>query len=80
MRGLQDEIVLWSFATTCKIISDRFWCSKIRVDVVHFVGSCESCQKAHLTKQNGAHGEVPVSGLFHTCSIDFAGPLTRRLR
>ena len=50
MRGLHDEIGHWSFTTTHKIISDRFWWPKIRIDVAHFVWSCDSCQKANPQK------------------------------
>ena len=75
MKGLHDEIGHWSFATTYKIISDRFWWPKIRMDVAHFVRSCDSCQKANPSEPNGPYGRMPVSGLFHTWSIDFAGPL-----
>ena len=75
MKGLKDEIGHWSFAKTYKIISDRFWWPKIRVDAAHFVRSWESCQKTNPAEQNGPYGRMPVSGLFHTWSIDFAGPL-----
>ena len=75
MRGLHDEFGHWSFVTTYKIIYDRFWWPKIRIDVAHFVPSCDSCQKSNPPEQNGPYGSMPVSGLFHTWSIDFAGPL-----
>ena len=77
MRGLHDEIGHWSFATRYTVISDRFWWKKIRVDVAHFVRSCDSCQKANPPEQNGSHGRMTVSGLFRTWSIDFARPLKK---
>ena len=75
MRGLHDEIGHWSFATPYKIISDRFCWPKIRIAVAHFVRICDSCQKANPSEQNGPSGRMPVYGLFHIWSIDFAGPL-----
>ena len=75
MRGLHDEIGHWSFATTYKIISDRFCWPKIRVDDAQFVRSCDSCQKANPSERNWLYRRMPVSGLFHTWPIDFAGPL-----
>ena len=75
IRGLHDEIGNWSFATTYKIISGRLWRLKIRMDVPHFVRSRDSCQKADPLEQKGPYRKMPVSGLFHTWSIDFAGPL-----
>ena len=74
IRGLHDEIGHWRFATTSKIISDRFWWPKIRMDVAHFVRNCESFQKANPQEKNVPNGRMPVSGLFHAWSIDFAGP------
>ena len=78
MRGLHNEIRHLSFATTYKVISDRFWWPKILLDVAHFVRSCDYCQKANPTEQNGLYGRVSVSGLFHTWSTDFAGSLKER--
>ena len=71
-RGLHDEIGHWSFATTCKIVSDRLWWQKIRTDFAHFVRSCYSNQNSSPSEQNGPYRRMPVSGLFHTWSFDFA--------
>ena len=43
--------------------------------VTHFVRICQSCRKANPLEQNGSHGMMPVIGLFHAWSIDFAGPM-----
>ena len=75
MKGLHDEIGHWSFATTHKIISDRFRGPKMRIDVAHLVRSFISCQKANPSEKNGPNGRVQVSGMCHTWSIDFLGPL-----
>ena len=75
MKGLHDEIGHWDFATTYEIISGRFWWPKIRPDVAHFVRSCDVCQKVNPSEQHRPFGKIPVSGLFHTWSVDFAGPL-----
>ncbi len=47
----------------------------MRVDAAHFVKSCDECQKANPSEQS-PHGKHPVSGLFHTLSIHFAGPFS----
>ena len=75
VKGLHIEIGHCSFASTYKIISDRFCWPKIWIDVAHFVRSCDSCQKANPSEQNGLYGRMPFSRLFHTWSIYFAGPL-----
>ena len=75
MRGLHNEIGHWSFATTYKIIPDRFWWPKIQVDVAQFVRRIDSCQKAKSPEQNEPYGRMPDCRFFHTWSIDFAGPL-----
>ena len=66
MSGFHDEIGHWSFATTYKIISGRFWCPKIRVCVAPFVRGCDSCQNANPSEQNEPYWRMPVSGFFYT--------------
>ena len=44
-------------------------------DIAHFVRSCDLYQKTNPSEQSSPYGKIPVSGLFHTCSIDFACPL-----
>ncbi len=68
-----DDIGHWDFTTTYQIGSEQFRRPKMRVDVAHFMKSCDECQKANPAEQNRPHGKLPVSGLFHTWSIDFAG-------
>lgn len=75
LAGLHDLIGPWSFATTYKIIFDRFWWSGIRPEATHLVMSCDACQRTNPSEQNLPYGRMPVSGPFHTCCIDFAGPL-----
>ena len=75
MRGLHDEVGHWDFGTTYRMISDRFWWPSMRKEVAHFVRSCDICQKTNAPEQGRPYGKMPVSGLFHTWSIDFAGPL-----
>ncbi len=70
MEGLHEEIGRWDFATTYKIVSDRFWWPRTRPDIAHFVRSCDPSQKT-----NPPYGKIPVSGLFYTWSIGFGSPL-----
>ncbi len=44
-------------------------------DIAHFVRNCDPRQKTNPPEQSCSFGKIPVSGLFHTWSIDFAGPL-----
>ena len=75
MKGLHDEIGHWDFRTTYAIITEKFWWPTVRPDVAQFVRSCDTCQKTNPPEQHRPYGKLPVSGLFHTWSIDFAGPL-----
>lgn len=75
MKGLHDEIGHWDFRTTYTVIAEMFWWPTMRPDVAHFVRSCDICQKTNPPEQKRPYGKLPVSGLFHTWSIDFAGPL-----
>ena len=75
MTGLHDEIGHWDFKTTYDVISQRFWWPTIRPYVSRFVKSCDVCQKINPPAQNRPYGKMPISGLFHTWSIDFEGPL-----
>ena len=52
----------------------------MRKDVADFVKSCDECQKAKPSVKDGVVSKMPVSGLFHTWSIDFAGPLPKSKR
>ncbi len=75
MEGLHNEIGHWDFATTYQIITDGFWWSTMRPDIAHFVRSCDPYQKTDPPERRSPYGEITVSGLFQTWSIDFAGPL-----
>ena len=57
MEGLHDEIDHWDFATTYKVITDRFWWPRIRPDVAHFVQSRDPCQKTNPTEQSIPYGK-----------------------
>ncbi len=73
MEGLHDEIGDWDFSKTYKIISDKFWCPKMRPDISQFVRNCDPCQNTNTAKQSTPYGKIPVSVLFYTWSIDFSG-------
>ena len=46
----------------------------MRIDVAHFVKSCDECPKANPSEQNRPHGKLPVSMLFNTRSIELPVP------
>ncbi len=75
IEGLHGEIGHWDFATTCEMIKNIFWKLRMQPDIAHFVRSCDPCQKTNSPEQSSPYGKIPVSRLFHTWAIDFAGPL-----
>ena len=71
LNSTHDEIGLWNFATTYKIVSDRFRWPTIRPDASKFVRGCDACQKTNPASEHLLYGKLPVNGLFHAWSIDF---------
>ncbi len=49
----------------------------MRQKVASFVKSCDTYKKTKPANRNELAGKIPISGLFHTWYIDFAGPLLR---
>ncbi len=49
----------------------------MRHEVANFVKSCDTCQKTKPVNRKELAGRNPISGLFHTYCIYFAGPLPR---
>lgn len=79
MKGLHDEIGHWDFNKTYRIMSERFLWPAMRMEVYYFVESGDICQKTNPPVQGLAYGKMPVCGLFHTLSLDFAVPLLPQL-
>ena len=49
----------------------------MRQEVASFVKSCDTCQKTKPANRKEFSGRIPISGLFQTWCVDFAGPLPR---
>ena len=49
----------------------------MRSEVSNFVRSCDVCQKIKPDNREEFQGRIPISGLFNTWLIDFAGPLPK---
>ena len=49
----------------------------MRQEVASFVKSFDTCQKTKPANRKEFAGNIPISGLFHTWCIGFAGPLPR---
>ncbi len=77
LRRLHDEFRHWDFNSTYQFVLNRFWRPNIRQEVARFVKSCDTCQKTKPANRKESAGRIPISGLFHTWCIDFAGPLLR---
>ncbi len=50
----------------------------MRQEVASFVKSCDTCQKTTPANQKESAKKIPISELFDTWCIDFAGTLPRR--
>lgn len=72
-----DCIGHWDFNTMYTIISERFWWPTMRMDVARFLRSFDICQKTNPPAHSGSYGKLLVSGMFHTWSIELAGPLPK---
>lgn len=80
VQGLHDEIGHWGIDATYEIITGHFWWPKVRPEVDAFVRSCDVCQKTNPPPGKHPYSVIPISGLFHTWSVDFAGPLPETTR
>ena len=77
LQGMDDDIGHWDFESTYEFIASRFWWPNIRSEVSNFVRSCDVCQKTKLHNWKEFQRRIPVSGLFSTWSVDFAGPFPK---
>ncbi len=77
LKGLHDEVGHWGFNSAYSFVTDRLWWPNMRQEVASFVKSFDTCQKTKSANSKELPGKIPISGLFHTCCIDFAGTLPR---
>ena len=70
-----DNIGHWDGETTRQFIVERYWWPNVVRDVFGHVKSCKGCQLASPVPKYRTTLRMPLTGLFDTFSIDFAGPL-----
>ncbi len=80
LTALHDDIGHWDFRASYKILADRYWWPSMRNDVAAHVRTCDECQKTKPYARYKSAQHQPVSGIFDTWSLDFAGPLPRTAR
>ena len=74
LKGFHDDIGHWDLKTTRQFITERYWWPTVYADVRDYVKSCHGCQKACPIPKYKTTLRLPISSLFDTFSIDFAGP------
>ena len=77
ISAFHDEIGHWDLQTTKKFVLDRYWWPVVHRDVNDYVRGCDGCQKATPIPKYKTTLQFPMTSLFDTYSIDFAGPLPR---
>ena len=77
LQGMHDDIGDWEFKSTYEFIASRLWWPNIRSEVSNFVRICDVCQRTKPDNREKFQGRIPLSGLFNTWSVDFAGPLPK---
>ena len=75
LRMFHDSIGHWDVETTRQFIAERFWWPRMPVSISHHVRSCDGCQRAAAVPRYRTTLRAPLTGLFDTFSLDFAGPL-----
>ena len=75
IRMFHDSIGHWDGQTSRQFITERFWWPRVVGDMHHHVKSCRGCQHVKPVPKYHKTLRTPLTGLFDTFSIDFAGPL-----
>lgn len=74
IKMFHDDIGHWDAITTRVFVRDRFWWPGVYRDILDYVRGCDGCQHAQRLPTYHKNLRAPVTGLFETFSIDFAGP------
>ncbi len=80
LTAIHDDIGHWDFRATYKILADRYWWPSMSNYVATHVRTCDECQNTKQYARYKSAQHQPVSGIFDTWSLDFAGPLPRTAR
>lgn len=75
LKKFHDKIGHRDVETTIQFVTDRFWWPSVGQDVASFVKIYKGCQKSKPILNYLTTLKIPLTGLFHTFSIDFYGPL-----
>lgn len=75
LKTFDDEIGHWDVETTRQFLVDHFWWSSIGRDIYLLVCRCIDCQKSEPVPSYITAMKLPISSVFKTFSIYFAGPL-----
>lgn len=75
IKMFHDNIGDWDETTNRRFVIDRFWWPKVSKEMFSNVNSSTGWQKATLIPKYQTSLRMPITGLFHTFSIDIAGPL-----
>ena len=76
LKGFHEDIGYWDLKTTRQFITERYWWPTVYTDVRDYVKSCDGCEIARPIPKNRTTLRLPISSLFDTFSIDFAGPFS----
>lgn len=76
-RVMHYEIGHWNVGPTYDFITNRFSWHKIRLDAINFVQSCDVRGNRNTANHKELTGRIPISDIFSTWSIDYAGPLPK---
>lgn len=70
----KDDIGHWDGKITRAFSRNLFWWPEMYKGVTNSVKSCEGCQHARRIPRYRTNLRDPMTGLFETSSMDFAGP------
>ena len=74
LRTFHDGVGHWDLQTTRQFVASRYWWPTIGPDLYDYVKSCEGCQFASSIPKYRTDLSLPITSLFDSFSIDFAGP------
>lgn len=77
VRAFHDELGNWDSENTKTFVLDRCWSPEVHKDLSGCVRGCEGCQKATTLPKYKTTLYLPITLLFGSFSVDFAGPQPR---
>lgn len=77
LQAFHDEIGHWDTDTTKPFVLDRYRWPTAHTDIHRYVRGCDGCQRASPLPKYRTTLPFPLTNLFDTFSVDFAGPLPK---